>query len=230
MFRFGLGSSHSFDYVNASRQSRMDSRPRVPKSGQVTPRLPNEIFQRVIQQLADADAKGSLASILVTSRAAYDAVAPTLYKEVILTRKGADSFYRGLNPGLPRVQQPKREKTITWDQFIKADKHVQDQHRKKRDKHMKGGGGKRKLHAVWPHVDIDSDNEDDEDEDDEDEDDDTAYDYKSLWTERDGCLPLFNASMSKISLHYTSAKISPAFDDNPNYRPCLRSKVSRSAL
>jgi hypothetical protein len=153
MFTFGSGSSFSFGYSYSSRRYRHESRPKVLKAGQVTPRLPNELFERVVEHLGASNAKGGLAKLLQTSRAAYDAVAPTLYKEVVITRQNAKSFYLGLLPGPPRLKQAKRDQGITWDEFINTDRSVLAEETRNRDR-LRKGGEKRKLFAVWPDVDI----------------------------------------------------------------------------
>jgi hypothetical protein len=65
MFTFGSVSSFSFGYSYSSRRYRHESRPKVLKAGQVTPRLPNEIFQRVVEHLGPSNAQGGLAKLLV---------------------------------------------------------------------------------------------------------------------------------------------------------------------
>ena len=84
-------------------------------------KLPNEVIQVVINHPEQAKQLSTLASLLCTSRAAYNAVAPTFYDEVVITRKNARGVFLGLHKGVPLARQAKRVKLITWERFKHPD-------------------------------------------------------------------------------------------------------------
>ena len=158
-----------FDLLSGSPQEI------IPKSGRISPRLPNELMQHVIQHLDNTDSKAALANLLQTSRAAYDAVAPALYNEVVITRRNAESFYRGLPPGPPRVKRAKRIMSTTWQAFeretaasrigtepgrVLSDCEVALEATRRDIRRQKHRDRDNEHHNVWPHVDVDSDDSD----------------------------------------------------------------------
>jgi hypothetical protein len=165
----------SYTYMPSHNWLSDSPRRTIPKSGQVSGRLPNELIQRVIDHLGNTDSRGALASLLQTSRAAYDAVAPVLYDNVLITRQNAKSFYRGLPPGLPRVKRAKTSKGTTWDKFeretaasrvdsgpgrVLSDCERELEATRRDIRRQQNRHRDRKHHDVWPHVDVDSDDSD----------------------------------------------------------------------
>lgn len=84
-------------------------------------KLPNDVIQVVINHLGQSKQLATLASLLFTSRAAYNAVAPTFYDEVVITRKNARGVFLRLHKGVPLARQAKRVKLITWERFKHPD-------------------------------------------------------------------------------------------------------------
>jgi hypothetical protein len=123
----------------------------------ITSKLPNEVFHKVVEHLGRDGDLSTLARLLRTSNAAYTAVAPTLYGEVVITRKNAKSFYLGLMEHHLRAPHQVSPTGISWEEF-KDPKHNADCEAAN-EARVKATRRERQVRCVWPQADIDSDEE-----------------------------------------------------------------------
>lgn len=163
-----LSSELKFHSLKANMTDGM-AEPARPTEERPMPHLPPELFQKIINELADAHQQATLAKLMLASRGVHDIVGAILYRELVVTRHNSRSIFRGLPTAPARISRQKGkgkvDRGITWAEF-KHPNHYLDWAASIDWGHNENLRRKR-LYTVWPDDDADSDDSDAEGEQEE---------------------------------------------------------------